>query len=289
MYGKFHASAFTGSMRGAGPTRFAVWAYIIAHTNQHSVVELNPEIIGFMIGCSTEEVQEAIDFLCSPDPRSRSKVEEGRRLVKEGEFQYFVPTHEVYRNMKTSEEKKEYNRIKKQEQRERESTDGEDVKPPVKDVKNVNASEASTKAKAESPIPSGWDEFWGLYPKKVAKDQALKAWKKLHPSQDLRATIQADVAERKTSSKWQRGFAPNPATYLNGARWNDDKDAPADSTEPATQAEIDRLEVELTGASIIHEGEFKEQVARMMRFKPKTIAQLRAHFLVPNESPDEIL
>lgn len=150
MYGKFHASAFTGSMRGAGPIAFAVWAYVIANTSQHSVIELNPDVVAFLLGCKSAEVEAAIEYLCSPDPKSRCKDHEGRRLLKEGEFQYFVPTHSRYRAMKNTEEKREYNRQKKQEQRLRDSS----VKHDVKDVKDVNTTTGYGYA-SDSEAPEG--------------------------------------------------------------------------------------------------------------------------------------
>lgn len=147
MYGKLHASAFTGSMRGAGATRFAVWSWIIANTNQHHVVEINPDIVAFMIGCTVSEVEESVAFLCAPDGKSRSKNDEGRRLLREGEFQYLVPQHEFYRKMQTTEEKREYNRVKQQESRMKKRP----VKPLVKNVNDVVQADASA-SKSDSVL-----------------------------------------------------------------------------------------------------------------------------------------
>lgn len=133
-------------MRGSGPVVFAVWAYVVSNTNQHSVVELNPDVVAFLLGCNSSEVEQAIENLCAPDPKSRCKDNEGRRLLKEGQFQYFVPTHKHYREMKTTEEKREYNRVKKQEERARKSA----VNQSVKNVKNVNTTEAEAEALSDS-------------------------------------------------------------------------------------------------------------------------------------------
>ena len=157
MYGKFHASAFTGSMRGSGPVVFAVWAYVVSNTNQHSVIEINPDVVAFLLGCTPAEVEHAIETLCAPDPKSRCKDNDGRRLLKEGEFQYFVPTHKHYREMKTTEEKREYNRVKKQEERQRKSN----VKRDVKNVNDVNTSEAEAEALSDS------------YPESESKAEAI--------------------------------------------------------------------------------------------------------------------
>lgn len=123
MYGKHFASMYTGSMIGAGAHVFAVWGYAIAHA-RNSAVELNPKLLAALIGSTTKEMQDAIDFLCAPDPSSRSQDYEGRRLVKEGAFQYLMPSHERYRAMRDEEDRREYNRVKKREERDRRAAAG---------------------------------------------------------------------------------------------------------------------------------------------------------------------
>lgn len=67
-------------------------------------------------------------------------------------------------------------------------------------------------------------EFWEAYPKKVAKAAALKAWKKLKPDQELTNTILAAIEKQKQSDQWRKDngqYIPNPATWLNGGRWEE--------------------------------------------------------------------
>jgi hypothetical protein len=117
MSAQIHETMFSGSMVGSGPCVFAVWAYVIAHTNHESRVELNPMILSAVIGAPLAELDKAIETLCGPDPRSRSKEFEGRRLIKEGEFLYHVPTFERYNQPDRKGARREYFRLKKQEQR----------------------------------------------------------------------------------------------------------------------------------------------------------------------------
>jgi len=114
MYGKFFASAFTGSMMGAGPTVFAVWSYIIANTCG-SQVEVNVKLLSMMLGTTEEDVQAAVDYLCSADPKSRSAAEDGRRLLYLSGFSYKVVNHEHYLRIKNEDDRREYNRRKKEE------------------------------------------------------------------------------------------------------------------------------------------------------------------------------
>lgn len=118
MYGKLFASTFTGSMVGSGPVVFATWGYAIAHAVD-SQVELNPVLLSAVLGCPQEQVTAAIGVLCAPDPNSRSKADEGRRLVREGQFAYRVVNHAKYNAMRHEGDRREYNRIKQQEHRDR--------------------------------------------------------------------------------------------------------------------------------------------------------------------------
>lgn len=108
-------------MYGAGVAVFAVWGYVIAHT-QKSRVELNPKKLSDTLGGTLEEITAAISYLEEPDPDSRFKEHEGKRLIKEGQFQYFVPSHEHYRLMRNAEERRDYNRRKQSEYRKIKST-----------------------------------------------------------------------------------------------------------------------------------------------------------------------
>lgn len=67
--------------------------------------------------------------------------------------------------------------------------------------------------------------FWKAYPKKVGKGAAEKAWKKIKPSAELFDTIMAAIDAAKASEQWQREngrYIPNPATWLNQKRWEDE-------------------------------------------------------------------
>lgn len=80
--------------------------------------------------------------------------------------------------------------------------------------------------KKEPPIPpKGFDEFWSVYPKKVDKQHALKAYEKILPDDALLARMISSVKVWKNSEQWTKDngqFIPNPATWLNGHRWEDE-------------------------------------------------------------------
>ena len=106
-------------MVGAGLNVFAVWNYIIANTH-FGVIELNPKLLHAILGGELKEVEAALEFLSSPDPDSRSKEEGGKRIVREGQFQYRVVNWAAYQTMKNAEDMRRYNREKQAEYRARE-------------------------------------------------------------------------------------------------------------------------------------------------------------------------
>lgn len=119
MYGKYFASTFTGSLMGAGAVVHSVWGYVVANTVD-SQVELNPRLLAAVIGeCTAEQVEKAIEKLCSPDEASRSKEEDGRRLIREGQFAYRVVNHQKYKEIRNEDDRRAYNREKQREHRAR--------------------------------------------------------------------------------------------------------------------------------------------------------------------------
>lgn len=76
---------------------------------------------------------------------------------------------------------------------------------------------------SKSPEDREFDEWWARYPKKVGKADAQRAWKKRKPPIDrCIATLEWQVV----SKPWREGFVPNPATWINGGRWEDQPPAP---------------------------------------------------------------
>ena len=118
MYGKHFESMYEGSMVGKGAVYFAVWGYVIAKARS-GYVEINPVLLAAILGCEKEEVDRVVCDMQQPDLESRNKSHDGRKLVKEGQFQYYVPSHEYYRLMRNEEDKREYNRKRQAELRAR--------------------------------------------------------------------------------------------------------------------------------------------------------------------------
>lgn len=70
-----------------------------------------------------------------------------------------------------------------------------------------------------------FEAFMRVYPKRVGKGAAWRAWKKLRPSKTLQRRMADAVKAQSTWPQWQREngkYIPNPATWINQARWDDE-------------------------------------------------------------------
>lgn len=104
----------------------------------------------------------------------------------------------------------------------------------------VNQSNQSNKNKRESPAGDGavtaqeqrFINFWSLYPKKVGKKAAEAAWKRLKPDAELHDRIMTAIGRARVTEQWTREggrYIPNPATWLNQGRWDDEYGTPTPS------------------------------------------------------------
>lgn len=87
-------------------------------------------------------------------------------------------------------------------------------------------SEPSNNKSTSAAPPTSFQNFWNLYPKKVGKGAAEKAWKKIKPDAVLVNVIFEALVKQ---SHWRAGrgnqFTPewkHPATWLNQRCWEDE-------------------------------------------------------------------
>lgn len=63
--------------------------------------------------------------------------------------------------------------------------------------------------------------FFNAYPKRVGKKQAFTIWQRKGLDSKVE-DISAFIQKAKTTRQWLEGYVPNPTTFLNGDRWEDD-------------------------------------------------------------------
>ena len=78
-----------------------------------------------------------------------------------------------------------------------------------------------------------FDQFWSLYPRKMARKDALKAWGQMSPADQALALQSLPVhIQYWAACETQREFLPYPATWLRGERFHDELEIPKPKADP---------------------------------------------------------
>lgn len=89
-----------------------------------------------------------------------------------------------------------------------------------------------------------FDCFWAEYPKKVAKNEAKKAFAKLNPTEDFLSKMLETLKWQKKSDQWTKDggqYIPNPATWLNQKRWEDEPTVSVKTPKKDTSYDMDLI------------------------------------------------
>lgn len=100
----------------------------------------------------------------------------------------------------------------------------------------ANASNNTPSSSSKGWLEEQFETFWSIYPRKVGKQAAKKAFAKV-PKSELPKLIPA-VEAQKASRQWTRDggqFVPYPATWLNQGRWDDEVDDAGGGSKEAQQ------------------------------------------------------
>jgi hypothetical protein len=191
----------------------------------------------------------ALEKLGAPDPESRSKKHDGRRMIRVNGG-YLVLNFIEYRDRDHTAA------LRAQRYRDKKASEASrrDVSPSRRNVtyERPNVTQAiSNKQEAEIPIPphppsgGAFAEFWKSWPahkRKVARRQCAAKWAALG-CDALAPRIMAALAAAKASPDWAKEggeFVPAPLVWLNQARWEAPTAAEALATDPwATRAGVE--------------------------------------------------
>lgn len=225
--------------------------FCVYHSYRRSLQNLNDAEIGRLIRALLEysehgtapdlpgKEQIAFDFIAANIDREienyNAKIaalsangKKGGRPPKTEENQ---KKQKVFSKSKKSQEEKE-------DEEEKEKEDEEDLVHPPKSPPGGNAGK-------KRDMQADFDAFWTAYPKKVDKAKARKVWDKLHPDEALLRCMLNAVKAWKRSEQWTKDggqFIPNPTTWLNGRRWEDE--LPNVHKKLSTDPEVSSLNLE---------------------------------------------
>jgi hypothetical protein len=253
VYAKIFDSMYSGTLATHGPWQALVtFQQLLVLADPEGIVDMTPEAIARRTTIPLEIIAAGIAALEQPDPESRSPAEEGRRIVRVSDSRSWgwrIVNFLQYRALRDENSRRDYMRQYQRDRRaaqrvnnvndvnsgQQVSTDVAAVSPYRSRSIDTNAQSpfaGSKQSRVRAPAyePDGFPAFWSLYPRKVAKRDAQKAWVKLSPGATLQVEILDAVLARATSEEWTKDggrYVPYPASWLNGRRWEDELGAPA--------------------------------------------------------------
>lgn len=233
----------------------------------------------FLSGCALMDMRERgqyITLLCLQRERGHMTMQEITRAVKK-------PSDEVLSKFRQDEEGKYYNHRMEQEiekrdahcQRQRENiakrwnkenahsgipngnTDGNTTVLPLGNGNGNGNRKESVSISEKERKDDKFDVFWKAYPRKIGKEDARKAFAKVKVPVE---TLLSAIEQQTRSEQWTREngrFIPNPATWLNQGRWEDELASPESKYHAKPGYGVQRHGDKLTDFE-------REAIARMM-------------------------
>jgi hypothetical protein len=143
----------------------------------------------------------------------------------------------LMKRMRPLIDKRAYNRAQYEEKKAKENKE----LPIIKETSCISVTEMtqSKEKKSNNIYSSNFLKFWELYPKKTGKGAAFQAYKKIKEPRPSLQQIELAIKNQNQTEQWQNlQFIPNPATWLNQRRWEDETEITAPSVTPQTEDEI---------------------------------------------------
>ena len=215
---------------------FKFWINVLCIASKHGGVLPSVEDMAFALRVSTDVCTSLIDEL-----KTCGLIDGSKRLTPHGwEKRQFKSDTST-------------DRVKRFRERSRNVT--ETVSETAPDTYTETETETEIKKenpkekKSRSASSAEFDRFWVVYPRKVNKGLAMRAWEKA-ASKAAPALIIAAVEAWKLSKDFpEPAFIPHPSSWLNGERWSDElsdkKQVVTDAEREAFMAEHRRKMMEL--------------------------------------------
>jgi len=238
LYAKIFNSLFDGSMRGHS-NLILVFVNLLCHADEDGIIDRHWRAIADETGLDEQTVRQAITELESPDPDSRTRTNEGRRLTRidpEREWGWQIVNFQHYRNLRTAEERREYMRNYMANKRCKQSVNT--CKQNVSTLANTETeTETETKAKKDilsndvdnhrlsktvkdnikTPVSQDFEEVWKAYPDKSGKYAAEIDYIKAAKQGTLKADVLAGIDRYKKYVEYQRGHGQPDLKWKNGS------------------------------------------------------------------------
>jgi len=187
--------------------QFRLWLYLITYVDDYGRGSADADILkGFVFprrkSVTEAQIQRGLDDLATTGMI--------RLYEADGEPYFCFPNWDKHQRIQT----------KRSKYPDPEESTVIHREPPL-ESESESEYKSESKSKQE-PREDAFDVFWKAYPKKVGKEAARKSFAKVKVPVD---TLIAAVDAQKKSAQWTKDngqYIPNPATWLNQGRWEDE-------------------------------------------------------------------
>ena len=165
--------------------------------------------------------------------RMGMKAMESRQMIDFDDGMFHITNWDKYQSIESMDKIREKNREYVRRHREKKKLE----------AAAALALPAPAEDDGKTPMDRRFERFWKVYPKKVGKGAAEKSFKKYKPDDALTDRMVTSVEAHKRSEQWKKDggqYIPNPATWLNQRRWEDEleEEAPLPFTDPPSPTYI---------------------------------------------------
>ncbi len=234
-YTKLFGSILHSSIWSEDNDTRIVWITMLAMCDREGLVAAAIPGLARAANISIEHTQVALKKFHDPDPYSRSKAFEGRRIeTVDGGWRLL--NHAAYREKMSFEERREYNRIKQQEHRQRKSkqvidsqsrsalsahTDNREQTTDTKEAGRggLPAQALAIQTKERTPFEKAWLVWPPL--RKVKQGDASRAFKEAQGKIDDE-TLLRKIEQYAASPQGKCEKCPEMKKWLESERWTDD-------------------------------------------------------------------
>ena len=235
MYGKIFDSIYSGTLYGQWEALVTMQQMIVL-ADADGVVDMTPMAISARTSIPREIIDKGLDILAAPDKYTRTPGSDGRRIELIDEHRpwgWILVNYEKYKALQDADTLRAQTRerVRKHRENKKKKTCNADVTEGNGQKRHIDIDiDTNTDTKDLNTIgqtASGFDRWWEVYPQKRKKKAAHAIWKR-KKLDSIAEELIADVLNRSSNDdRWTSGYVPDPTTYLNQERWEDQlTDAP---------------------------------------------------------------
>lgn len=212
-----------------------VWITMLALSNRFGLVKASTSGIQRSANVSVEQCEEAMDILQAPDLDSRSLDFDGRRIERvDGGWK--ILNYERYREFTYSDSEEALRQRKCRDKKKAVTSCDNSVTVSDTSVHSASVSasasvsgvgmqgEGAEKSKPKKEYSAAFEQFWALYPRKIAKGGAWKAFQAEAKNVEQGIIIEGVLKyiEHCKKDRTEEQFIKHPATWIRAQCWHDD-------------------------------------------------------------------